>query len=232
MSKAVLVTGANRGIGLEFCKQYLSLGYKVYACCRSPESSPELLTLKQKVADRLHVFPLDVTNEGMLKALPHMLEGQPIDILINNAGVYGPKALPFGQIDDAEWLNVMKVNTIAPLQLAQLLVDNVAASQERKVVLLTSKMGSISDNTSGGSYIYRSSKAALNAVGKSLSVDLAPKGIKVALVHPGWVKTDMGGNNALIDTETSVSGLCRVIEQLSEENSGQFFNYDGALISW
>lgn len=232
MSKTVVITGAGRGIGLAFCQQYLLLGYQVYACCRSPESSPQLLALKQGLAGQLTLLPLDVTCEAMVNALPHMLEGVSIDILIHNAGVYGPRSRVFGQVDAAEWLDVLKVNTLAPLLLTQQLADHIAASQERKLVLVTSKMGSIADNTSGGSYIYRSSKAALNAIGKSLALDLAPRGIKVALVHPGWVKTAMGGMHALIDTETSVKGLCAVIERLDEQSSGQFFDYKGDQIPW
>ncbi len=232
MLKTVLVTGANRGIGLGFCKQYIKYGYRVYAACRSPESSSELLALKQKFPDQLDILPLDVTNQSMVAALPHMLEGRVIDILINNAGVYGPKGLSLGDITESDWLDVFKVNVIAPLLLTQLLVENITASQEKKVILMTSKMGSITDNSSGGSYIYRSSKSALNAVGKSLAHDLSSKGVKVALAHPGWVQTSMGGANALIDVKTSVNGLCKVIEELDEESSGQFFNYDGSLIPW
>ena len=232
MPSTVLITGANRGIGLEFCKQYLAKGYQVYACCRAPESSPDLLSLKQENQELLHLIPLDVTNEAMMASLPHSLDGQPIDILINNAGVYGPAGASFGNVSESEWLTTFRVNTIAPLLLAQLLIKNITASKEKKIILLTSKMGSIADNTSGGSYVYRSSKSALNAVGKSLAHDVSASGVSVALVHPGWVQTDMGGSNALISTEESVSGLTDVIEKLDMNSSGQFFNYDGSVIPW
>ncbi len=231
MSAAVLITGANRGIGLEFVHHYLRAGDKVFACCRSPEGASELLSAKQTHADQLDIMPLDVSSGTMMEALSHTLNGQPIDILIHNAGVSGPSA-PFGHVTGEDWLDLLKINTLSPLLLTQLLVENVASSTEKKIVLITSKMGSMADNSSGGSYMYRSSKAALNAVGKSLSHDLSPKGIKVALLHPGWVKTDMGGSNALISTQDSVSGMCRVIDELDDSTSGQFFAYDGSVISW
>ena len=229
MSKTVVITGANRGLGLELCKQYLAEGHKVYACCRSPESAEELLKLKQEAAGRLEAVPLDVTNAAQLTNLKYMLQGQSIDLLINNAGVYGQR-LSFGEVDEQEWMKVLHINTVAPLLVVQELVDLMAA--DGKILLMTSKMGSIEDNTSGGSYIYRSSKAALNAVGKSLALDLFDRGISVAICHPGWVQTDMGGPNALINTETSIRGLRDVMEQLTIDKSGQFFSYDGSIIPW
>ena len=229
MSKIVVVTGANRGLGLEFCKQYLAEGYKVYACCRSPESARELLELKQASGELLETVPLDVTNQAQVTNLKYTLHGQKIDLLINNAGMYGQR-LPFGEVNEQEWMQVLRVNTIAPLLVVQELVDLMAA--DGKILLMTSKMGSMGDNSSGGSYIYRSSKAALNAVGKSLAYDLADKGIAVAVCHPGWVQTDMGGPNGLISTETSITSLRKVVDELTLESSGEFFNYDGNVIPW
>ncbi|MET4710380.1 NAD(P)-dependent dehydrogenase (short-subunit alcohol dehydrogenase family) [Endozoicomonas sp. NE43] len=161
--------------------------------------------------------------------MKYTLQGQRIDLLINNAGMYGER-LSFGEVTEQEWMKVLRVNTVAPLLVVQELVDLMA--DDGKVLLMTSKMGSIEDNTSGGSYIYRSSKAALNAVGKSLAHDLSGRGISVAICHPGWVQTDMGGPNALITTETSIHGLREVMEQLTVDTSGQFFSYDGSTISW
>ncbi|MCW7556352.1 SDR family oxidoreductase [Endozoicomonas gorgoniicola] len=229
MSKTVVITGANRGLGLEFCKQYLAEGHKVYACCRSPESAEELLKLKQEAAGRLEAVPLDVTNAAQLTNLKHTLQGQSIDLLINNAGVYGQQQ-SFGEVNEQEWMKVLHINTVAPLLVVQELVDLMAT--DGKILLMTSKMGSIEDNTSGGRYIYRSSKAALNAAGKSLALDLSDRGISVALCHPGWVQTDMGGPDALINTETSIRGLREVMEQLTIDKSGQFFSYDGSIIPW
>lgn len=232
MTGTTVITGANRGIGLAFCKQYLKKGYQVYACCRQPESAQELLTLKHHHRDLLHTMPLDVTNEAMRVSLSHSIGDQPVDILINNAGIYGPVALSFTDVSEKDWLENFRVNTIAPLLLTQCLINNILASQEKKIILMTSKMGSIGDNSSGAGYIYRSSKAALNAVGKSLAHDLSEKGVSVALVHPGWVKTDMGGDNAMITPEESVKGVIRYIETLNKNSSGQFINYDSSPIPW
>ena len=231
MAKVIVITGANRGLGLEFCRQYLAGGNKIYACCRSPEKAFDLLGLKQSAGDRLEIVPLDVSNSVMLNNLPHIIS-EPVDILINNAGVYGPRDKSVGQIDPHEWNEVLKVNTIAPLMLIQVLLDKVITSNEKKIILMSSRIASIEDNQKGGSYIYRSSKTALNAIGKSLAVDLKDQGVSVGIVHPGWVLTDMGGANALIDVQTSINGLCKVIENLNLTNSGQFFNYDGSGIPW
>ena len=229
MTQTVVITGANRGLGLELCKQYLTQGWNVVACCRSPEKAQELLSLKQSAGERLETVPLEVTNSAHLTNLKYTLQGQQIDLLINNAGMYGER-LGFGDVTSSEWLKVLEVNTVAPLLLVQELVDLIPAGG--KILLMSSKMGSMGDNTSGGSYIYRSSKAALNATGKSLAHDLSSKGISVAVCHPGWVQTDMGGPNGLIDTETSIKGLRNVLDNLSLENSGVFFNYDSTVIPW
>ena len=132
----------------------------------------------------------------------------------------------------ADWESVLKVNAISPLLLTQQIISNLRSGRARKLVYVTSKMGSIDDNRGGGSYIYRSSKTALNSVVRSLSVDLREEGFSVAVLHPGWVRTDMGGPNGLIDVTTSVSGMMSVIEGLSPAGSGQFFNYDGSIIPW
>ena len=231
MGRVVVITGANRGLGLEFCRQYLTKGDKVYACSRSPEKAAALLELKQSHGGQLEIVPLDVSNPIMLANLSYVIE-ESIDILINNAGIYGPRGLKFGEYKADDWAEVLKINTIAPMMVVQHLADKVAASNEKKIVLVSSKMGSIADNQKGGSYIYRSSKAAINAVGKTLAIDLAEQGVKVAIVHPGWVQTDMGGPNGLIDSNTSIAGLCEVVENLNESNSGEFFSYDGSLIPW
>ncbi|WP_281646216.1 SDR family oxidoreductase [Parendozoicomonas sp. Alg238-R29] len=229
MPKTIVITGANRGIGLEFCQQYLAAGETVFAVLRSSTPSGQLHTLSEKYPDTLTLITADVTQQEDLHRLHRQLQGQLIDLLINNAGIYGER-LPFGEVNQEEWMRVLQVNTIAPLMVTQALVDLLPAGA--KIALISSKMGSISDNTSGCSYIYRSSKAAVNAVGKSLSHDLADKGLSVVICHPGWVRTNMGGPDALIDTQTSVTGLRKVIENLNAENSGQFFNYDGSNIDW
>ena len=231
MQKVVVVTGANRGLGLELCQQYVAEGVKVYGCCRTPEQSSDLLALKKSAGHQLELVPLDVTQSNMINNLQYVIE-EPVDILINNAGIYGPSGLSYDELTVEPWLNVFHVNTIAPMMVSQALLKRLALGQEKKILMMSSKMGSIGDNKKGGSYIYRSAKSALNAVVKSLAIDLADQGISVAALHPGWVKTDMGGASAAINTDSSIQGIRKVIEQLSLKNSGQFFNFDGALLPW
>lgn len=225
-----LITGANRGIGLEFCKQYLHEGHQVIACCREPEQADELQALAQDHIDQLELVALDITDDSQLSGLQDYLTGRQIDLLISNAGAYGPKGLPLGEYQAEHFEQVMAVNVTAPLMLVQSLMPHLA--QGAKIALLSSKMGSITDNGSGGSYVYRASKSAINAIGKSLAIDLSPLGTCVTIFHPGWVQTDMGGPNALITTEVSVRGMRHVLEQSSLADSGKFLNYDGTELPW
>jgi len=232
MKKSILVTGANRGIGLEMVRYYANQGWHVFATCRSPENAHALNKMVHQFNEQINVIPLDVTRKKHIEALSATLKNQPIDILFNNAGIYGPTDAIFGNTQPDDWLETFRVNTIAPLKIIEALIDNISRSQDKTIVTITSKMGSIEDNGSGGSYIYRSSKAALNAVLKSVAIDLAPKGIKVLLIHPGWVKTEMGGLNAEISTEQSVRGISRVIHNTTINDSGTFSEYDGTLVPW
>lgn len=227
----VLVTGANRGIGLEFVKHYLDRGDRIIGTYRDIESSGELIQMSED-HDRLEAYTLDVSSDKSLEDFPNQLRDMPIDIFINNAGVYGPRDSTFNNVDEENWIPVLRINAIAPLILTQLIIENLRKSSVKKLIYITSKMGSIDDNKGGGSYVYRSSKTALNAVVKSISVDLADEGMRVALLHPGWVRTDMGGPNGLIDTKTSVSGMIEVISGLEQSSSGGFYNYDGIEIPW
>ena len=227
----VLITGTNRGIGLEFAKQFIARGDTLLATCRDIASATELDRLKVN-NEKLQIFELDVSSQESMESLPEKLEGQAIDIFINNAGVYGPRDSEFGNVSTGEWAKVFQINAKAPMILTQLLIDNLHDGSEKKLIYISSKMGSIDDNKGGGSYVYRSSKAALNAVAKSIAVDLGNSGYSVAVLHPGWVQTDMGGPNALIDTDTSVSNMINVIDNLNTQNSGSFFNYDGVIIPW
>lgn len=226
----VLITGTNRGIGLEFVEQFLAQGDRVIASCRNPAGSGALQTLAQN-SPQLQLVQLDVSSQASMEALPGQLEGAPIDVFVNNAGIYGRRE-GFGELEAEPWNEVFQVNSVAPIILTQLLMENFAKGNDKKLVYLTSKMGSIEDNQGGGSYVYRSSKAALNAAVKSLSIDLNDKGFSIALLHPGWVRTDMGGPNGLIDTNTSVTGLMGVIAGLDQSSSGSFLNYDGSVIPW
>lgn len=224
----VLVTGANRGLGLEFARQYAAQDWRVIATCRDPGKASALEGLGSAVT----IHALDVTDATAVEALAWKLRRESIDIFINNAGIYGPEQAELGNIDYAAWGEVMRVNVMAPLMLCTRLLEPVARSELKQMAVLTSKMGSIGDNTSGGSYLYRSSKAALNAVMKSLAVDVKARGITVAILHPGWVRTDMGGPNALIDADESVTGMRQVLSRLTLEESGRFLDFRGNLIPW
>lgn len=231
MSQAtVLITGANRGLGLEFVKQYAEAGWQVIACCRWPDEAKALQALAERHAEQVEVHQLNVANFEEIDALALILQGRAIDLLINNAGVY-PQS-EFGDIDYEAWAEAFHINSMAPMKMVEAFVGHVAASNLKKIVTLSSKMGSLDDNTSGGSYIYRSTKTAVNMVMKSLSIDLKPRGIASTILHPGWVRTEMGGPNGLIDAPESVAGLRRVIENLTLENSGRFVAYDGKEIAW
>lgn len=230
--KTVLITGANRGIGLEFARQYAEDGWRVLACTRNPDSVA-LKQLALQFQGHVQVHALDVADHAQIEKLSHDLSAERIDVLINNAGVYpASRGDSFHQIDYAAWAYAFEVNTMAPLKMADAFYHQIARSDTKKIVTITSKMASISDNTSGGSYVYRSSKSAVNSVIKSLSIDLESKGVIVALLHPGWVRTEMGGPNALISAEKSVTGMRQVIADLIHTDSGKFFAYDGQIISW
>jgi NAD(P)-dependent dehydrogenase (short-subunit alcohol dehydrogenase family) len=223
----VVITGANRGIGLQFVRDYAAAGWRVHAACRKPEAAAEL-----KAVPGVAVHKLDVTSKGDIVGLAKELAGQPIDVLINNAGVYGPRGLKIGGLDYEAWDEVMRVNALAPVAIAEKLMPNLMKGGKKLVVAVTSQMGSIGRNAAGNEYVYRSSKAALNMAMKCLANEAAKDGLTVIMFHPGHVKTDMGGPNAPIDTRTSVAGMRGVIETATPSDSGKFFNYDGAEIPW
>ncbi|MGH8672169.1 MAG: SDR family oxidoreductase [Burkholderiales bacterium] len=229
---SVLITGANRGIGLEFARQYSADGWRVYACARNPAKATALNELTAKSNGRLTMHALDVSNLAQIDALAAQLKDAPIDILLNNAGVYPDSRARFGNTDYDAWMEAFRINTMATLKMAEALVENVARSEKKRIVTITSKMGSMADNTSGGSYLYRSSKAAVHAVVKSLALDLKPRGIIAAVFNPGWVLTDMGGLGAAISLETSVAGMRQVFSELTAADSGYFLDYKGVEIPW
>jgi len=227
-----LVTGANRGLGLEFARQYAADGWQVYATCRDPNSASELRRLAEDSASKIEITALDVTDLASIRAAATKLRGQPIDLLLNNAGVGGPRGQAIGNIDYDAWINVLDVNTLGPMRVSEAFVDNVAQSERKLIVTLTSGMGSISDNASGGSFAYRSSKAAVNMIMRSLAIDLAPRGITCVVVNPGWVRTDMGGPRGNMTPAESVGKLRRLIEGLGPTHSGKFFNHTGREFAW
>ncbi len=232
MTKAtILITGANRGIGLTLTEQFAADDWQVLACCRNPADAEQLQLLAEG-NPTIEIHALDVTDYKQMATLADQLGNRPIDILLSNAGIYGSKGVGFGEVDAKEWRQVLEVNTIAPLMLVQTFVEQVAASQRKLVAVISSKVGSIADNSSGGSYVYRSSKTAVNQVVKSLSIDLSSRDITVISLHPGWVQTDMGGPNAEISPDESVSGLKSILQSAGLSQSGQFIEFNGKSIPW
>jgi NAD(P)-dependent dehydrogenase (short-subunit alcohol dehydrogenase family) len=228
----VLVTGANRGLGLEFCRQYAADGWKVMACCRNPAQATALQALAASYPT-IELETLDVTDFAGIDALAEKLAARRIDLLLNNAGVYGDnKTNGFGHLDYQLWAQNLLINTQAPLKMAEAFLPHVKASDKKLMVNISSLMGSIGDNTGGGSIYYRSSKAALNAAMKSLAIGLKDLSIGVLTLHPGWVKTDMGGPNALIGVEESIGGMRQVIGRFTLAQSGAFLKYDGSVMPW
>ena len=232
MTGTLLVTGANRGLGLEFARQYAADGWQVYAACRAPNDAKDLQKAAAASGGHMHLLAFDVTDATSVRSAAGALGGEAIDVLINNAGVGGPRNERLGRLDYAAWERVLDVNTLGPMRVTEAFVDNVAKSREKKVVTITSGMGSIADNTSGGSYAYRTSKAAVNMVVKSLSLDLAPRGIVCIVMNPGWVRTDMGGARGTLSPAESIKAMRAVIAGLKPGDTGKFFNYDGKNYPW
>lgn len=233
----VMITGANRGLGLEFVRQYLGNGDEVIAVCRDPANADALRTM-QANGNPVEILEADVSNLDAIAGLAGRVQERPIDVLINNAGIYGPRAQrdndwgqTFGHVNYGAWEDVFRINTQAPLKFCETFIENIAASEQKTIATVTSRMGSIGDGTTD-CYIYRSTKAAVNMVMATLARELRPQGIKVALLHPGWVRTDMGGEQALIDAETSVRGMRQRIDTLNPDTSGCFVDYAGNELPW
>lgn len=232
----ILITGASRGLGLEFARAYAAEGWKVIATCRNPGTADELKKLSGDVAVR----GLDIVQTEQVQALAAEYAAQSIDVLINNAGTHGPRDASgtFGEMDVAAWLELMRINAMAPLKVAEAFLPHVRASSQKKLVFISSRAGSIAERGSlphhkpGGPYGYRSSKAALNAVAKALAFDLRPQGISVVILHPGWVKTETGGWDAPTSPAASVADMRKVISQASPADNGVFRNFDGTVIPW
>ena len=218
-----LITGAGRGIGLEFARQYAADGWDVIATVRDAAAGEALAELGARVET------LDMRDFAALASFGERLAGAPLDLFIANAGVSGPRRIGNPQLA-SEWQEVHAVNAVAPTLLAEALLPNVLAAEGR-MVAITSRMGSIADS-SGGYLAYRASKAALNAAWRALALDLTGRPVTLALVHPGWVQTDMGGPNAPLSQADSVASLRRLIAGLKREDSGGFFDRDGSPIPW
>ncbi|WP_428675282.1 SDR family oxidoreductase [Reyranella sp.] len=223
----VLITGAARGLGLEFTKQYAAKGWKIHACARNPES---LIGIEGDI----HPHKLEVTDYDAVKALAKELSAEAIDVLICNAGVGGEGShagQAFGSFDPVLWRHVFEVNSFAPLMMAEAFAEHVARSTERKLIAISSILGSLASNN-GGRYAYRASKTALNMEWSCLAKDLAPRGIICIALHPGWVQTDMGGSTASLTIDQSVPPMVKTIAALKPSDNGRFLQYDGTELAW
>jgi len=226
----IVVTGASRGIGLELVRQYLGRGDAVVAACRSPDGATALHALGREHGDRLRVLACDVGDDDSVAAFAAALAGTAVDLLINNAGVGDWAGLD--AVNTADALRVYNVNALGPLRVTRALLPNLRAGIGRKVAHITSGMGSIGDNSSGGAYAYRMSKAALNMASKSLAIDLADDGIVSVVINPGWVQTDMGGAGAPLAVQDSAEAMMARFDELTPAHTGAFLNWRGGEYAW
>ena len=223
-SRTVLITGANRGIGLEFARQYAADGWTVIGTARRPAGAEELAALD------VEIMQLDVTDRDSIAALAASLDGRAIDMLINNAGIF-PRVSEIDNVDADAYMQTLAVNTLGPVLVTQAVMPNLREGELKQVVNITSGLASIERN-SGGFYGYRESKAALNMFTSTLAAELGNDGFICLALHPGWVRTDMGGENANLSPEESVSGMRAVIGGLTAEHNGRYFGYDGSEVAW
>jgi NAD(P)-dependent dehydrogenase (short-subunit alcohol dehydrogenase family) len=223
----VLITGAARGLGLDFTRQYAAKGWKVLACARKPDG------LKGIKGD-IHHHTLEVTDYKAVKTLAGELSGEAIDVLICNAGVGGDReqrGQVLGALDADEMRRIFEINTLAPLMMAEAFVEHVARSRQKKLIAVTSILGSLANNN-GGRYAYRASKTALNMEWSCLAKELAGRGLICVALHPGWVQTDMGGPTATLTIEQSVPSMVKVIDALRPSDNGRYVSYDGSELPW
>lgn len=235
-----LITGANRGLGLEFVRRLSLTGWKVLATCRSPDQAEALRRLASESRQAVEVHALETGDQKSICALSAAVGDQAIDLLVCNAGVSQLKqALITGtagqriqDADDALWFEVYRTNAIGPLRVAAAFADRVAASERRLMAFMSTRMSVAGQNNSGAYYMYRSSKAALNVIVKNLSIELAPRGVTCIALHPGWVRTDMGGRNADVSPEESVTGMLKILLDAKLPKKAQFLDYSGETVPW
>jgi len=228
----ILITGANRGLGFEFASQYAVAGERVFAACRSQATAEALRALEKNAAGRLGIVEMDVTDLKSVRNAAAQLNEASIDVLINGAGISGAQGQTTGKIDYKNLAQVLDVNTLGPMRVLESFIEHIARSERKLVITITSAMGSLADNKAGGSIAYRSSKAAVNMAMRSAAIDLAPRGISCVLLHPGWVRTDMGGPKAPLSPQESVKAMRQLIDILGPKNSGHFYGFDGRKYPW
>ena len=227
----VMITGVSRGIGLELLRGYANDGWTVIGTCRSKTTAPEAVALADEHAS-VSLYELDVSDDAAVASLAECLASTPVDVLILNAGVMGKDSMKLGEIQADDFRAVLDVNVVAQAMCLQAFAPMVAASARRIIVGMGSFLGSMGCNSDGSLYSYRAAKAGLHAIMVSASHDLRDQGVTAIVMHPGWVQTDMGGENATITTEQSVSGMRAVIEGLKPEDSGRLLTYAGEELPW
>lgn len=227
----ILITGANRGIGLELVRERLKRGDHVTACARDPDEAGALRGLQAEHPQRLTIQKLDVENAVSLFELCNAIGEAPLDVLVNNAGIIGPQRQSTLDMDYEGWAETLAINTMGPLRVTQALLPNLRRGENARVLIVSSQMGSMASAHSDR-LAYRTSKAAVNKVAQALATDFAPMGIAVAAVHPGWVRTQMGGSGAPLAPVESARGLSGLIDTLDRSRTGRFFNVDGTELRW
>ncbi|RMF76948.1 MAG: SDR family oxidoreductase [Chloroflexi bacterium] len=238
MTQRVFITGANRGIGLEFVRQLLARGDRVFATARRPQQADALQHLVTTYPQQLSILKLDVADNDAIEAAYQAVQAETnaLDLLINNAGIIGMSddrsQQAFGNLNFEDTLYVLRVNAVGPLMIAQRFVELLKAGNSPRLVNITSQLGSLSRKTSGGRYHYDGSKAALNMFTRTLAFDLLPHGIVTIMIHPGWVQTDMGGDSANLTPQAAVKSMLHLFDNLTKDSAGRFYKWDGSEHAW
>ena len=236
---SILITGARQGLGLELTRQCVAAGWRVLATCLQPDTAKDLNKLAAAHPDRFSIHQLDVRNHAEVEALGSALRGTAIDVLYNNAGTKGPEEQDFGAIDYTAWREVLETNLLAPMKMAEVFADHVAASERKQIITMASGHASLAWNKpgrpgpeGGGLTYYRTSKVGVNMITRNLALALEPRGITVVALAPGHVRTEMGGADAPLGVEESVAGIIRVLDGLTPADTGSFLLFDGTTYSW
>lgn len=238
---SVLVTGASRGLGLELCRQYADAGWRIFACCRHTETASRLADVADAAEGRVSVHRMNVDDAGEVETVAAELEGTPIDILINNAGLadsYGSGVREGNDDPDLksydmdEWLRILNTNVVSVGRVTGAFADHVAASDRRLIVMMASSLSSVGNTWQAGRYAYRTSKAALNMLMRGVGAWLEPRGVTVVSVAPGWTRTELGGPHAHFGVEEAVARVRTLLERLTLKDTGSYWNYDGQQLPW
>ena len=238
---SILITGASRGLGLEMCRQYSDNGWRVFACCRNPDTASALAPLVEAANGKVTLHTMDVDDAAQIDAVAEELAGTPIDILVNNAGLadaYGTGVFEGNDDPDLknydmdEWLQILNTNVVSVGRVTGAFADHVAASDRKLIMMMASGLSSVGNTWQAGRYAYRTSKAALNMLMRGVGAWLEPRGVTVVSIAPGWTRTELGGPNAHNSVEEAIEGVRGVLDRLTLEDTGSYWNYDGKRLPW